>query len=154
MASEVPTGDPRDWQSVSPANPDTWRNDWELPPLKLKHTEDLTHFETGAVRSVDANAYRFDLISPIGLRRLAATCKEGADKYSDFNWERGMPMHDLLNHVSNHLNQFYAGDRSEDHLAHAAWGLFGAMHSQELWQHLNQGTMRGPNCTPPESETK
>ena len=36
------------------------------------------NYSTGAVRSSDAEAPRFDLISPVGLRRVAETCAEGA----------------------------------------------------------------------------
>ncbi len=106
-------------------------------------------YETGAVRSDDAEAKRFDLISPIGLRRLAETWAEGAAKYDDFNWEKGMPIADRLNHAIAHTFRFLAGDRSEDHLAHAAWGLFAAMHSEELWAELNEGTLRDGKCGPP-----
>lgn len=109
---------------------------------------ELTKFDTGAVRSTDANNERWDLVSPIGLRRVAETSAEGAKKYSDFNWERGMPIGDLLNHAIRHQYLYLSGDRSEDHLAHAAWGLFAAMHSEELWPHLNQN-LRGVGCTPP-----
>jgi len=108
-----------------------------------------TEFETGAVRSGDAQSERYDLISPIGMRRLAATCHEGAQKYSDFNWERGMPVHDLLNHGLRHLNLYLSGDRSEDHLAHAAWNCFAAMHSEELWPALNEGHLRSVGCVAP-----
>jgi hypothetical protein len=106
-------------------------------------------FSTGAVRSRDAEATRYDLISPIGLEAVARTCAEGAEKYGEWNWEKGMPVHDLLNHVLRHINMFLAGDRSEQHLPHAAWGLLAAIHSHELWPQLNEGTLRGPGCTPP-----
>ncbi len=105
-------------------------------------------FETGAVRSSDRVGERYDLISPIGLRRLAMTCHEGAEKYSDYNWEKGMPISEMLNHAVSHIYSYLSGDRSEDHLAHAAWNMFGAMHSEELWSHLN-GNMRGTGCVPP-----
>ena len=111
-------------------------------------TETVT-FSTGAVRSSDRSKERYDLISPIGLRRLAQTCHEGAEKYSDYNWEKGMPISEMLNHGVAHIYAYLSGDRSEDHLAHAAWNMFGAMHSEEKWQHLNEGQLRGPNCTPP-----
>jgi len=110
---------------------------------------ETTQFSTGAVRSADRAKQRYDLISPIGLRRLAETCHEGAVKYSDFNWERGMPIHDILNHVIAHAYQYLSGDRSEDHLAHLTWGGMAAMHSEELWPQLNEGTLRGPGCVPP-----
>ncbi len=110
-------------------------------------------FATGAVRSSDAEATRYDLISPIGLEAVARTCAEGAAKYSDYNWERGMPVHDLLNHALRHIYQYLAGDRSEDHLPHAAWGLLAAIHSEKLWPHLNAGTLRGPGCERPQEPT-
>jgi hypothetical protein len=110
---------------------------------------DVVQFQTGAVRSSDAEATRYDLVSPIGLEAVARTCAEGAAKYSDFNWERGMPVHDLLNHSIRHIYQYLAGDRSEDHLPHAAWGLLAAIHSEALWPHRNADTLRGPGCTPP-----
>jgi hypothetical protein len=111
---------------------------------------DTVRFETGAVRSSEAEDTRYDLISPIGLEAVARTCAEGAAKYGDYNWERGMPVHDLLNHALRHINRYLAGDRSEPHLPHAAWGLLAAIHSDELWPDLNRDTLRGPGCTAPD----
>lgn len=113
---------------------------------------EIVRHATGAVRSSDAEGTRYDLISPIGLRRVAEACAEGAAKYSDYNWERGFPIHDLLNHVIRHAYMYLSGDRSEDHLGHAAWGMMAACHSEELWPHLNEGTLRGPGCKPPVAE--
>lgn len=96
-------------------------------------------FDTGAVRSSDAEGARFDLVSPIGLRRVAEACNEGAAKYGDYNWEKGMPIGDLLNHAIQHLYKYLSGDRSEDHLGHAAWGCMAACHSEESWPQLNTG---------------
>lgn len=105
----------------------------------------LSQCKTGAVRSTDALKSRYDLISPIGLRRVAETYAEGATKYGDFNWELGFPIGDILNHAIRHVYLYLSGDRSEDHLAHAGWNLMAAMHSEEKWPHLN-GNMRDPNC--------
>lgn len=106
-------------------------------------------YDTGAVRSADCDHVRYDLISPIGLRAVAKTCAEGAEKFGVCNWENGMPVTDLLNHAIAHVYKFLGGDRSEDHLGHAAWNLLGAIHSYELWPHLNQTTLRGSNCQAP-----
>lgn len=106
-------------------------------------------FTTGAVRSGDAESTRYDLITPIGLAAVARACAEGAQKYSDYNWERGMPAHDMLNHALRHINEFLAGDRAEDHLGHAAWNVMGAIHSLEVWPHLNAGTLRTEGCKAP-----
>lgn len=106
---------------------------------------EVTKFPSGAVRSTDANKYAYHLISPIGLRRLAETYREGSVKYGDLNCEMGMPISDLLNHVLKHIYDYLGGSRSEDDLSHAAWGLIMAMHSEEKWPHLNTD-LRGPNC--------
>ena len=81
---------------------------------------DTVHYDTGMVRSACVEKVRYDLITPIGLRRVAATCHEGAEKYSPHNWERGAPIADFLNHAINHCYDYLSGDRSEDHMAHAA----------------------------------
>lgn len=112
-------------------------------------TQERREYDTGAVRSADCEKTRYDLISPIGLRRLAETYAEGAAKFGQFNWENGMPVTDLLNHAIAHVYKFLGGDRSEDHLAHAAWNLLGAIHSMEKWPELNQPWLRGENCACP-----
>lgn len=106
-------------------------------------------YDTGAVRSSDCEDARYDMISPIGLRALAQTYAEGAKKFGPFNWENGMPATDMLNHALTHIYNFLSGDRSEDHLGHAAWNVLGAIHSLEKWPHLNAPMLRGPNCEPP-----
>jgi hypothetical protein len=111
-------------------------------------------FDTGAVRSADRDAERWDLISPIGLKALARTYAEGAAKFGPANWENGMPVTDLLNHGIAHIFAFLSGDRAEDHLGHAAWNILGAIHSLEKWPELNQGLLRGPGCEcPPAAQT-
>lgn len=106
-------------------------------------------YSTGAVRSADAESVRYDLISPIGLRAVAEACAEGARKYSDYNWEKGMPASDMINHALRHVYEFLEGDRSEDHLGHAAWNLMGAIHSLQAWPELNDGKFRGEGCVAP-----
>lgn len=113
------------------------------PPIDIgeKDAEVLaqggTQFETGAVRSSDKANVRYDLISPIGMRRLAETMEEGRKKYGYFNWERGMPIGDILNHAIAHIYAYLEGKPTgEDDLAHAAWGLFAAMHMEETHPNL------------------
>jgi len=118
-------------------------------PVVMPQAGTTAKFGTGAVRSGTFEEFRYDLVSPIGLREVARACAEGAEKYSDFNWEKGMPVHDLLNHAIAHIYQFLAGDRSEPHLGHAGWNLLAAIHSHELWPHLNDGNLRAPGCKPP-----
>lgn len=111
---------------------------------------DVTVFGSGAVRSGDVKHLAYELISPIGLRRLAARYQLGAEKYAAFNCEKGMPISDLVRHAIAHCYQYLAGDRSDDHLAGAAWGFIMAMHSEELWPELNKN-LRSEGCQPPVS---
>lgn len=116
----------------------------------LKETEESkVRYQTGAVRSSDAELTRYDLITPIGLAAVAAACAEGAERYGPFNWEKGMPASDLINHALRHIYMFLSGNRDEDHLGHAAWNLLGAIHSMEVWPNLNEGTLRTGYCEAP-----
>lgn len=116
----------------------------------MKKTEDSSvQFQSGAVRSSDAEGTRYDLISPIGLAAVAAACAEGAERYGDYNWEKGMPANDLINHALRHIYLFLSGNRDEDHLGHAAWNVIGAIHSLEVWPQLNEGTLRTGYCEAP-----
>ena len=110
---------------------------------------DRVTYDTGASRSADRAHERWDLISPIGLQALARTYAEGAAKFGACNWENGMRVTDLLNHGIAHIYKFLAGDRSEDHLGHAAWNILGAIHSLEKWPELNEGLLRGEDCACP-----
>ncbi len=92
-------------------------------------------FDSGAVRNSDVagdtdplRPARYDLLDPAALRRWAMTCGEGALKYGDHNWEKGIPLSVLLNHLLAHLVSYMQGDRSEDHLGHALWNLAALIH--------------------------
>lgn len=102
----------------------------------------IIKFPTGAQRSGDAESERYDLISPVGLRRLAETYAAGAVRHGERNWELGMPASALVNHALRHLNLWLAGDYSEDHLAHAAWNLFALMHFEECRPEMIDVPMR------------
>lgn len=106
-----------------------------------------TKFTTGAVRSADAAKFSFTSLPMIGLLALARTAGEGGEKYGRFNYLQGMPLHDLLEHVFKHLVMFNAGDRSETHLAHAAWGLLVAIQEDVLRPEAHVPHMLGPGCS-------
>lgn len=89
-----------------------------------KHT-----FESGAVR--DEVKPRYDLIPLEGLRRLALIYDEGAKKYGDYNWHKGMPISDTINHAVEHLYRYLAGDITEDHLPKVAWAMFAVMYYEK-----------------------
>ncbi len=96
------------------------------------------HFDSGAVRA-KLDDVRFDLISPQALRRLAATYNEGAVKYGDNNFRKGMEFSNVINHVLEHINTYLANSDpdGEDHLAHACWGLMTLMEQEATRPDLN-----------------
>ena len=107
--------------------------------------EQITRFVSGAIRSTDADGERWDLITPIGLRRLAETCAEGARKYGEYNWHKGIPASVMLNHAIRHIYLYLAGDTSEDHLPHAAWNILGVCHFEEALPEMIDIPTRRPS---------
>ena len=102
-----------------------------------KDSGEREQFETGAKRDVQTGKGRYDLISPVMLRRLAGVLERGAEKYGDRNWEKGMPMSRCMNSTLRHLNQYLAGERDEDHLAQALWNIMVMIHFEELRPELH-----------------
>lgn len=60
------------------------------------------------------------------LSMLSQLQKLGDAKYGAHNW-RSIPEHDHINHAFAHLLGHCTGDRTEDHLLHAAWRLVAAL---------------------------
>lgn len=88
-------------------------------------------FETGARRDVRAGKGRYDLMSPVAMRRECQLLERGADKYGDRNWEKGMPVSTFLDSAIRHIFNYLDGEATEDHLAAARWNLGCAMHMEE-----------------------
>jgi hypothetical protein len=119
----------------------------DLPPITkesmsedkfvLKDSGQREQYEAGAVRDVRQGKGRFDLISPIALRRLAVVYEKGAEKYAPRNWEMGMPLGRFLDSALRHLNQYKEGHRDEDHLAQAMWNVACMIHFEETRPDLD-----------------
>ena len=88
-------------------------------------------FDSGAHRDPNETKGRYDLLSPLFLRRLAIHTQKGGVARGDRNWEAGMPMDAVLDSAIRHLYAFLEGDRSEDHLAAAAWNVMNLIHTEE-----------------------
>lgn len=100
-----------------------------------KHDEEEKQsFSTGAVCTKVAE--RFDLICPSGLRRIAERYALGARKYSDYNWCKGIPISERLNHLIKHTNEYVLhGNSNDDNLAAIAWNAIALMHYEDNCQH-------------------
>ncbi|WHH58463.1 dATP/dGTP diphosphohydrolase domain-containing protein [Petroclostridium sp. X23] len=94
-------------------------------------------FGTGAIRDIQTGKGRFDLISPEGLFRLARWYELGTLKYSDRNWEKGIPISRCISSAFRHLVKYMAGWTDEDHLAAVAWNVFAIMHFERYRPDLD-----------------
>lgn len=84
-------------------------------------------FKTGAVRDVDVNKPRYDLIPPHALWRVAMLYTRGAAKYGENNWQKGIPSQQMLASAMRHMEAYRRGDNSEDHLAAVVWNVLAMM---------------------------
>lgn len=89
-------------------------------------------FHTGAVRDTEESKPRVDLLSPFVLERVGAHMRRGAEKYSAWNWARGIPSSRFYASLMRHLTSYAEGKRDEDHLSAAMFNLMGLIHNEEL----------------------
>ena len=62
--------------------------------------------------------------------------EEGAVKYGDRNWEKGIPMHCYIDSGVRHLLKYMRGDIDERHDRAFVWNMLGA-----IWTHENKPGM-------------
>lgn len=94
-------------------------------------------------------SYRFDLIPPHALMKMAEVMEEGARTgHKDEGW-RKMSVDDLLNHAVGHIIKYRQGvDDKEDHLSHAMIRLMMAWEKNRDTQvELYSILYSRPNCT-------
>ena len=101
-------------------------------PGVLKDGGERVVYAGGALREPPTGKGRYDLISPFAIHRIARHYENGAVKYADRNWEKGIPFGRCLDAMARHLNQYRMGDRAEDHLAAIAWGACAIMHYEAM----------------------
>ena len=94
----------------------------------------MSYGDGKAVREPSTGKGRFDLVTPFGWMRLAKWYELGAHKYSDRNWEKGMPFSRYIDSALRHIVKWIMGMTDEDHLSAAVWNLLCIIHHEELGQ--------------------
>jgi len=89
-------------------------------------------FATGAVRDAATGKPRPDLVSPFAEERIGKWMALGAEKYSERNWEAGIPISRCIASLSRHLMAYKAGKNDEDHLAAIAVNAQFIMHYEAM----------------------
>lgn len=100
------------------------------------------NFDTGSVRDTREGKGRFDLISPIALKRLAQHYENGSVKYGDRNWEKGQPLMRYMDSAMRHFNAYTynlltGNPNEEDHLIAVVWNIFAFIHTEEMIKNGN-----------------
>ena len=85
---------------------------------------------------------RFDLLPASPLVDVAAVAAYGAKKYSDRNWEKGMPYGRIYAALQRHLWAFWNGEDNDKesglpHMAHAAWGCLALLEMMQKRKDLD-----------------
>lgn len=79
--------------------------------------------------------------------------EEGARKYSDRNWEKGMPLHCYIDSGVRHYLKYRRGDTDEPHNRAFIWNMLGAVwtykHKPEL---IDSPFNEGRTCVAPKTE--
>lgn len=66
------------------------------------------------------------------ILEVAKQYEDGAKKYSERNWEKGIPLHCFIDSAVRHYLKYKCGDKDEPHDRAFVWNLLGAM-----WTHTH-----------------
>lgn len=83
--------------------------------------------EQGANREANDGRGRFDLFPYEAMEALAKWYEEGAKKYGDRNWEKGLSVRDCINRMVRHSHKAANGLTDEDHLSAVMWNAAAAI---------------------------
>ena len=67
------------------------------------------------------------------LLEVSVHYEEGAKKYGEYNWQKGIPSHCYLDSGIRHLLKHYRGDTDERHDRAFIWNMLGL-----IWNDLNK----------------
>ena len=73
-----------------------------------------------------------DIDTATAVLEVAKHFEDGAVKYGDRNWEKGIPVHCYIDSAVRHYLKFHRGDNDEPHDRAFMWNILCAM-----WTHAN-----------------
>ena len=89
-------------------------------------------FDTGAQRDTGSGKMRMSLVPQEELKRVMKRYLDGAEKYGENNWMKGMPLSVYYDCAHRHLEAWWSdrdGD-NEDHAAAVVWNMLCAMYTE------------------------
>ena len=97
---------------------------------EVKDSGKRAEYQTGAVRDNQEGKGRYDLLPIYAIHRLARHFENGARKYGDSNWRKGIPYSRYIDSAKRHIDSYLMGNADEDHLIAAAWNLLCLVETQ------------------------
>ena len=97
-------------------------------------------FDTGAQRDTGDGKLRMSLVPHAELKRVMKRYLDGAVKYGENNWMKGMPLSVFYDCMHRHLDAWWRGDDSEDHAAAVVWNMLCAMHTETKAHNMDIST--------------
>lgn len=116
--------------------------------MMTKTTDEMVNYSTGAVRDTNGKG-RMDLLPMCSLIRISKHMENSLTHYPERNWEKGIPMHNMINSAMRHIAKYVDGMTDEDHLCAAATNLLMAMWTEEKMPEMQDiPTRLGPRVEP------
>lgn len=122
----------------------------------------MKDYQTGAVRDTGGKG-RMDLLPMCALIRISKHMEDailpdpdtGKPHYPERNWEKGLPIHTMIDSAMRHIAKYVDGQVDEDHLCAAATNLLMALWIEEKrWDMVDIPAVREnhpekePTCQP------
>lgn len=115
---------------------------------EVKDSGKRESFTTGAVRDTEEGKPRIDLLLkyiPMPcLMRITQHYVNGAKKYGNHNWQKGLPASRCISSAFRHAYQYLIGDRSEDHLSAVVFNIICIIY----WEETGNLKMQDAHHTP------
>lgn len=89
-------------------------------------------FPTGAQRDTGESKLRMSLLPQQELNRVLKRYYDGAEKYGENNWMKGMPLSVYYDSAMRHIQSWWNGEDDEDHASAVVWNMLCAM-----WTEVN-----------------
>lgn len=110
----------------------------------------MKDYQTGAVRDTGGKG-RMDLLPWSALMRVSRHMEDaikpdpetGKPHYPERNWEKGLPIHTMIDSAFRHLAKYMEGWDDEDHLCAAATNLLMAMWTEKNRPEMQDIPSRG-----------
>lgn len=107
----------------------------------------MANYNTGAVRNTGGKG-RMDLVPWCSIIRVSKHMENSLSNYPERNWEKGLPMHTMVDSAFRHLAKYMDGHKDEDHLCAAAVNLLMAMWIEEKMPGMQDIPSRYGNMEP------